>query len=194
LVAFQVIILNSITVNADSQINFKILNLIDGVTDVMARNTGFYIAITNNSVLPLINYEGLHIPLGQQTNIGIVRNFINKLPYPYSNCRDSVTTSLSSDSEYYKITSDLSRYTRNLCFDICLQYKYIIPNCNCADVSITSNINNVSLCLTVEKNSCVKAQKDNFISNSVNCEQYCPETCERIEYIARVSTSNYPSE
>ncbi len=55
-------------------------------------------------------------------------------------------------------------------FDICLQYKYILPK------------------------SCVKAQKDNFISNSINCEQHCSETCERKEYIAIISTSNYPSE
>lgn len=160
----------------------------------MTKNTGFYISITNNSILPMYNYEGLVVPLGLQSNIAIQRNFFYKLPSPYSNCRDNVETPLSTDSYYYKLTAASSKYTRNLCLEVCLQYKYIIAIFNCSSPSIISNVNNVTVCVSTSKADCAKNQRDDFSFNSVNCDQYCPETCERIAYSEKVYSSNYPSE
>ena len=157
----------------------------------MALSNGFYVAITNNSIKPIIKYEGIEVSPGEVTNIGIKRSFYYKQPSPYSNCRDNVETSSSSDSYFYIQTAKISKYTRNLCYEVCFQYDYLIPNCNCSDASVGSNENNVSVCAIAPERKCLDIQRAAFRSS--NCNSECPEVCERVEYEYKVSTSAYPS-
>jgi hypothetical protein len=148
------------------------------------------VAVTNNSYKPIIKYEGIEISTGQVTNIGITRTFYSKLPKPYGNCRSDVETPSTGDSVYYKYTVLLGKYTRNLCFEVCFQYKYAIAKCKCADPSINSNVNSVTVC-TYDNLSCLSERRQEFSSS--NCEIECPEACDRIDYSYRVSTSYYPT-
>ena len=149
-------------------------------------------AITNNSIYPQIKYEGVDIAPGYETNIGIERYFYYKMPSPYSNCRDNVETTSSADSLFYTLTAQLSQYTRNLCYEVCFQYKYVIPACNCSDPSVDSNVNNVTVCTPSNGGPCVVALRKTFLTAS--CDAHCPETCERVKYSTKVSMSNYPTQ
>ena len=151
---------------------------------------GFYVAITNNTNKPLIKYDGIEVSTGQITNIGISRTFYLRLSSPYGNCRNDVDTLLRTDSDYYRYTAEMGRYTRNQCYEVCFQYKYAIPNCNCSDPSVDSNLNNFSPC-SFSKQICLSAQRASFSSS--NCDDECPEVCERVEYSTKVSISHYPT-
>ena len=170
------------------------LLILDGVQDIMAMNKGFYLAVTNNSIYPQIKYEGIQIQTGLITNVGIQRSFFYKLPTPYSDCRENDGTILASDSDLYKKTISINQYTRNLCYEVCFQYRFIIPNCKCASASIKSNVDNVDTCL-VRNNGleCVYNQSILFSDKRASCDQDCPEICERVKYSTQVSMSSYPT-
>lgn len=157
----------------------------------MSLSNGFYVAITNNSIHPLFKYEGIEISPGQVTNIGVKRSFYYKQPSPYGNCRQNVEKLTENDSDLYIKTLKLSKYTRNLCYEICFQYRYIIPFCNCSDPSIGSNENNVTICSQGPQRKCLDEQRAAFRSS--NCNSECPDSCERVEYDLKISTSKYPS-
>jgi hypothetical protein len=156
----------------------------------MANAMGFYVAISNNSNKPLIKYEGIEASTGQITNIGISRTFYSRLSSPYGKCRDDVDTPLSTDPDYYRYTVQIGRYTRNQCYEVCFQYKYAISICNCSDPSVESNVNNVKTCVD-DQQECLRTQRDSFSTS--NCDEECPEACERVEYSTKVSISSFPT-
>ena len=157
----------------------------------MAISTGFYVAVTNNSMLPIIKNEGIVVSPGTESNIGIERSFYNKLSSPYGDCRDNVDTPSDSDSELYVKTAAITRYSRNLCYQVCFQYRYVIPTCNCSDPSIESNVDNVTPCSISYGASCISSLEKSF--DSASCDPDCPEVCERVKYSYKVSQSNYPT-
>ena len=122
----------------------------------MANTNGFYVAITNNSMHPQIKYEGIEISPGTETLIGITRSFMSKLPNPYGDCGSY------SNSRFFQIASNITQYSRNLCYEICFQYKYAIPNCGCADPSIDSNENNVTPCTVQSGGQCLYISRNIF--------------------------------
>ena len=148
--------------------------------------------MTNNSNKPIIKYEGIEVSPGFITNIGIIRSFYLKLPYPYGDCRDDVDIPSVSDSDFYRYTIQIGKYTRNQCYEVCFQYKYAISICKCSDPSVNSNVNNVSVCAYEKDLNCLNEQRSKF--SSFYCEKDCPEECERVEYTYKVSLSKYPSE
>ncbi len=102
--------------------------------------------MTNTTNLSIIKYEGIEISPGFVTNVAITRTFYSKMSSPYGKCRQNVETPAASDSNFYKYTVLVGKYTQNQCFEVCFQYKYVIPECKCADASVNSNINNVTYC------------------------------------------------
>ena len=152
---------------------------------------GFYVAITNNKNKPLIKYEGIEVSTGASTNIGISRTFYSRLSSPYGNCRNDIDTPLSSDSDYYRYTSQIGRYTRNQCYEVCFQYKYAIPNCNCSDPSVESNVKYVTAC-AYDQQKILGVQRGKFSSS--NCDYECPEPCESVEYSTKLTSSAYPTQ
>ena len=158
----------------------------------MALSNGFYVAATNNSNKPIIKYEGIEISPGFVTNIGITRSFYYKMPSPYGDCRDNVETPMSTDFVYYKYTVSMGKYARNQCFEVCFQYKFATPNCNCSDASVGSNVNNIAVCSFDRDQKCLNEQRSKF--SSFLCEKDCPEECTRVEYSYKVTMSKYPSE
>ena len=128
---------------------------------------GFYVAITNNTNKPLIKCEGIEVSTGASTNIGISRTFYKKLPTPYGKCRNDVDSPLSTDSDYYKYTLRMGKYTRNQCFEVCFQYKYAIEKCKCADGSVDSNLNKTSVCFTDKDLNCLEKQRVKNVTRRV---------------------------
>ncbi len=156
----------------------------------MADSNGFYVAITNNSILPNVKNEGIEVTPGTSANIGIQRSFYYKMTSPYGDCRSNPDTPSISDSDLFRKTAKISRYTRNLCYEVCFQYRYAIAECACAEPSIDSNVNNVTSC-TLNNAKCITNLEKTF--DSSECDSDCPEVCERVEYLYRVSQADYPS-
>lgn len=158
--------------------------------------SGFYISVNNNSQLPLTKFEGIYIPTGYASKIGIDKTYYYKLDQPYSDCRKDTSSIKESDSNYYKDTINLTKYSQKLCFEICLQYEYIIPVCGCSDPSIPATDSNQEICHFLNDIDCVTNVTNQFNSAdlSATCAQYCPLECDSEDYAYSISSAIYPTQ
>jgi hypothetical protein len=158
--------------------------------------SGFYISVNNNSQLPLTKFEGVKLATGYATNVGLTKTYYYRLDSPYSDCRKDVSSYTSSDSTYYKETLNITKYSQKLCFQICLQYEYIIPVCGCADASIPSTDSSQSVCYLLADINCVTNVTNEFnsVDLSVSCGKYCPLECDSEDFTYWMSSSNYPTQ
>ena len=159
--------------------------------------SGFYVAVHNSSQLPLVNYEGFEVPLGSVSEVSISRTFYYKLDSPYSNCRKDLAMK-SSDSSSTKLTDSFGKYSKQLCFDICLQQNFIIKTCGCSDASVYPSIQaslNETFCSTLVQLDCVSKVRDRFdsIRLSDTCSQNCPQECDTILYYKSLGIANFPT-
>ena len=104
-----------------------------GENDYFTIKSGIHVVVHNRGELPLFKNEGVDVQSGAATNIAISKSKYSKYTPPYSKCRSDVSTILSTDSEVYKKTLGISKYRQKLCYEICLQVLFIIPECKCAD-------------------------------------------------------------
>ena len=135
---------------------------------------GLYVAVHNNSQYPNTYYEGLKIPVGYQSDIGVTRTFYNKASWPYSDCREDVSTILSGDSQYYQNTLSINSYSRKLCYQVCLQYKLIIATCNCADPSLPIVSSDQAICHINNDLSCAEMVRQHYSNLDTQCSSECP--------------------
>ena len=156
---------------------------------------GFYVSVNNNSQLPLTKFEGIYVPTGFASKLAIDKTYYYRLDAPYSDCRKDITTSTDADSYYYKATQNITKYSQKLCFEICLQYEYIVPVCECADPSILIADVNQKVCNTLDDIKCVTNVTNQFNSAdlSATCAQYCPLECDSDSYAYSISMANYPT-
>ncbi len=98
--------------------------------------------IHNQSNTPYFNSERILIPVGAETDVKIVRNFVSKLGGVYSLCVNTnadlsatAVTNFAFNHEFYDyINKTLGLlYTQQYCFALCLQ-KQVITKCGCASV------------------------------------------------------------
>lgn len=152
--------------------------------------------MTNNSAYPLTNYEGLKFTPGQAVDVKVSRTFYSNLDWPFSSCRKDTTTAYDSDSDLYKRTLKLNKYSLELCYDLCLQRDFIVKQCLCSDPMLFQYDPNAVMCKTNASLSCVKSVKDKFDSQKISdkCSSYCPTPCDTIKYNTILSSSNYPTD
>lgn len=157
--------------------------------------SGFYISVNNNSQLPLTKYEGISIPTGIASKIGIDKTFYYKLDAPYSDCRANTSSYTDADSDYYKDTIKITKYSQKRCFQLCLQGEFIRPTCGCSDPSISSAGNASNICKSWTEISCVfnVTYTFNTIDLSDTCAQYCPLECDSQDFNYMISTAIYPT-
>ncbi|RNA37802.1 amiloride-sensitive sodium channel subunit gamma [Brachionus plicatilis] len=167
-----------------------------GQQDLFVEKRGLYLAVHNNSAYPAINFEGIKLPVGTSAEIGIKRTFYRKLSEPFSKCRKDTFQVLSDDPEIYKRTVKSGVYTRKICFEICLLFKYIIPKCNCSDPRIQSSALNVHFCKTFKELDCIEEVRKQFDSEdlSLTCDKECPISCDTMKYTYQQSYSDYPTQ
>ena len=156
---------------------------------------GIYVAVHNQSRLPLVSDEGMFIPTGTSAYVGVKRTFYYRLSSPFSNCRKDIDTTLDSDSDYFVKTRKITQYSRRLCYQVCFQYKYVYDQCDCTDPSIPVVDESDPICYSLNNLTCVDEQLTRFDKSSINlvCDDDCPEECDSIEYETRLSLANYPS-
>ena len=96
-----------------------------------AYKSGFRIIVHNQTVAVFPDQDGIDLPNGVQTNIGISKKFINRLPSPYSNCIDELTEDIAQQNDILtmmfekKQDNEIKQYQANYCMAICYQ-KYIV--------------------------------------------------------------------
>ena len=119
--------------------------------------------IHNQSTLPYAIQSGINIKTGFETYVGINREFKNKLPSPFSNCLEDLTTSNAYGKILFKYFDylNVSYYDQNFCNTMCYQDK-LIDICGCCDI-ITPSIRNASFCANDKEIKCLK-QFNQFFS------------------------------
>jgi hypothetical protein len=144
-----------------------------GPADYFATKNGMYVVIHNRNNFPIMRYEGIYVDTGVATNVGVSRAWTHKLDSPYSSCRKD-TSAKSTDNSIFVETANITKYSQKLCSEVCLQYKYILPNCGCKDPTIPqSNIYAVSqFCHTTAQFDCVQQQRGYFDQNSISLEEF----------------------
>lgn len=170
---------------------------ISGKQDFFSIKKGTKVAIHQRGVRPLLKYDGIELSTGIASNIAISRTNYSQEPPPYSKCRSNPNTFLSDDSVYHSYTLSISKYYQKLCYEICLQYEQIVPNCDCADPSIPIVNFNFAICNNKTSLNCVKKQRDFFdLNKNIDevCGKFCPSDCEQITYSTSISQSIYPTD
>ncbi len=158
---------------------------------------GIYLAVTNASSLPLTNYEGVKLAVGESTNVIVSRKLVSNLPPPYSDCRMDVTKAQPNDSPLFKRTLVLNQYSVNLCHDLCLQQNFIFKNCSCYDSTLPPFNESVSFCSSQIENNCSFTVRNSFYGSFESiqtCLDECPTPCKYFEFETALSHSNYPTD
>jgi hypothetical protein len=153
---------------------------------------GAHIIISNQS-LPISIYDGFDVPLGQETNVHLKRELINRLEAPYSEC---VTDNSLISSRYFEILNkNRNMYRQADCIDLCLQ-EFIIEHCKCFEPSL-HNFSHNNPCITILGNYCQMGSYANFTNKEEvyfdNCLKLCPTECNSVIYSYTFSSSTYPS-
>jgi hypothetical protein len=164
-------------------------------------SSGIHAIVHNNSILPIVKYVGIPLSIGEASTVGISRTFYQRIGPPYTECRKDVETVLTTDSQYFKDTINITKYSRLLCYEICFQNEIVEAKCGCWDPSVWRNTNNandgtIKICSTTEQIECVSGARETLsnISIATTCDKYCPLECDSIFYETSVSSSNYPTE
>ena len=93
---------------------------------------------------------------------------------PYSTCRKDTSTVLSTDSSYFQATIKITKYSRKLCYEICLNSKLIVAKCGCADPSVPITDSTQTICYKYTDLQCVDQVRINYTDLSSYCSSYCP--------------------
>ena len=96
---------------------------------------GMHLFVHERGVLPLFTNEGIDLQTGVASSITISRTKYEKAEPPYSSCRKDTSVPIESDSDIFKQTLQVSVYRQKVCYELCVQNLYVIPNCNCSDPS-----------------------------------------------------------
>jgi hypothetical protein len=149
-------------------------------------STGMVVFVHNNSFNPTSNQ--IFIEPGKLSTIQVERTFIQKHPYPYSDCIDLD----SHSSEFYDYIKNLRKtYRQNDCLDICTQ-KSIINECKCYATYFDNLSTTVEPCLTQNQSNCSSMQFNAIVLSDCRFK-FCPLECETVKYDLSVSSQTYPS-
>ena len=151
----------------------------------ISNGKGYFILVENNTYLT-DQTDGIQVSPGFVTHISIDRKFESRLPRPYSICTiDDQYNPNEQQSELYNLFLNSEyEYTRQNCFDQCLQ-KFIITKCNCTYVKYLSLFNN-KYCDNKIELECQQIQMNLFEVSS--CEFSCPLECNTTTYISSATS------
>lgn len=180
------------TLNKVGYLNGLMLDLYVGDDNApLPLAAGAVVYIHSHTVVPA-TYEGFTtMNIGTATNILISKTYTNKLPYPYSECREDLS---ASDSYLYnKVIEVFGTYRRTDCLNFCFQRK-VIEICSCYDITYRSISSEIRPCSSLNETTCVYNTLLSFAEETTNklCSNECPLECESISYSQSTSTSSFP--
>ena len=127
---------------------------------------------------------------GTSTNVEISRVRRSRKESPYSECRKDLNVS-SSDSLYFKLTSNLNKYSQKLCAEVYKQKNKVIKSCACNHPSLPI-VNTNQICQNLTSLTCgleaMQSKDDSFPTSGE-----CPMECESKEFILKTNSALYPT-
>ncbi|XP_040180394.1 amiloride-sensitive sodium channel subunit gamma-2-like [Rana temporaria] len=154
----------------------------------MTHAAGIRLLIHDQTQMPFPEDEGVNVPPGAETDIGMMKVLINRLKSPYA----SQCTEGDGIKNFYRDVYGAG-YTREACKRTCAQMN-IIENCGCShwefacpkDLGFPKcNLSNNLI------RDCVKLYEFKFAHDELNC--HCPLQCKEEMYELTVSGSQWPS-
>ncbi len=169
---------------------------VDENNNMFSIDNGFNIFITNQSDFESFSLEGIKISPGTSTRIILNKNSWRKVPKPYSDCIDDLSSIDSYHSKTYKETiSNNKMYSYFQCCKKCLT-NFIKSYCNC---SIQEVVKNYRSCYSdmdyfKQDSDCTYIAFKKFPTNpSYLKECDCPKECSNTYYQYSVSSSQFPT-
>jgi hypothetical protein len=157
--------------------------------EILTENFGLAVFVHDNWTSPL-SVEPVLVNPNVETNIGISRTEIKKVPKPYSDCQDlDSVQSVLKDA----IQSKGIAYQQKDCILQCYQNK-LIEQCKCYDLGFVCYFNSVVPCAN---DTCSDPIYEQFQSSeyiNTNCMPLCPLECNNTIYETYVSTNGYPTQ
>ncbi|XP_038623643.1 amiloride-sensitive sodium channel subunit gamma-like [Tachyglossus aculeatus] len=154
----------------------------------MTHAAGIRLLIHDQAQMPFPEDEGVNIPPGAETDIGMMKVHIKRLKSPYGNhCTEG-----EDIKNFYRDVYGAG-YTREACKRTCAQQS-IMENCDCSHWEFPSPKElgypkcNLSMAGVRE---CVKFYEFRFAHDMLNCQ--CPLQCKEELYELTVSGSQWPS-
>jgi hypothetical protein len=159
---------------------------------------GIYLSINNQTTVPFSKMDVIKASSGSSTDFIVRRNFITKLPSPYSNCLADTTSTSTFTSFYFDYIVKTLRisYSEELCFSYCIQ-NTIIKSCGCSNGKLPLFLNSSThICWNDTEKYCLIDIVSNFGSynSSSECKSMCPFECQKIDYNVQSYRSLFPTE
>ena len=135
--------------------------------EFLTENRGLRVLIHNHTTENLYpDDDGIDVPPGKKTNIGITREFYEKLSQPYSDCIEDLSlTNYGNGWLYEKIKMlNQTQYSSSFCEKMYYQ-KLVESTCNCSDASIKQINDGYDMCFNSESVICQETQYQFFYSN-----------------------------
>ncbi|XP_053552801.1 amiloride-sensitive sodium channel subunit alpha-like, partial [Bombina bombina] len=149
---------------------------------------GLRVLLHGQGEMPFPEDEGVNVPPGQESDIGVVKVHVKRLEEPYSsNC--------SSGENIRNYYTDVygTDYSREACKKSCAQAK-MVKNCGCRIWEFPAPPeSNVPLCNISEPsvNHCVELYEYKLSHDQLKC--HCPLQCEEEIFELTLSSSQWPS-
>jgi hypothetical protein len=159
---------------------------------------GIYLSINNQTTVPFSKMDVIKASSGSSTDFIVRRNFITKMPSPYSNCLADTSNTSTFTSFYYDYIVKTLRisYSEELCFSYCIQ-NTIMKSCGCANGKLPLFLKNFThMCWNDTEKYCLIDIVSNFGSYnySSECKSACPFECQKIDYNVQSYRSLFPTE
>ncbi|XP_063289571.1 amiloride-sensitive sodium channel subunit gamma-2-like [Pelobates fuscus] len=149
---------------------------------------GIRLLIHDQTQMPFPEDEGVNVPPGAETDIGMMKVHIERLKAPYG----SQCTEGENIKNFYKEAYGAG-YTREACKRTCAQQN-IMDNCGCSHWEFAYPkelfVPKCNLSDTAVR-QCVKLYEFKFAHDELNC--HCPLQCKEELYELTVSGSQWPS-
>ncbi|XP_063301279.1 amiloride-sensitive sodium channel subunit gamma-like [Pelobates fuscus] len=149
---------------------------------------GLRVVLHGQGKMPFPEDEGVNVPPGQESDIGVVKVHVKRLTEPYS----SRCSSGESIRNYYADVYGTD-YSREACKKSCAQAK-MIKNCGCRMWEFPAPPgSDVPLCNISEPsvNDCVEMYEYKLSHDQLRC--HCPLQCEEEIFELTLSSSQWPS-
>ncbi|XP_066445366.1 amiloride-sensitive sodium channel subunit beta-like [Eleutherodactylus coqui] len=149
---------------------------------------GLRVVLHGQRKMPFPEDEGVNVPPGQESDIGMVKVHVKRLQEPYrSRCSNG-----QSITNYYADVYGTD-YSREACKKSCAQTK-LIRNCGCrmwefpAPPELDAPLCNIS---DLSINNCVERYEYKLSHDQLRC--HCPLQCDEENFDLTLSSSQWPS-
>ncbi|XP_077862658.1 uncharacterized protein LOC144344653 [Saccoglossus kowalevskii] len=150
----------------------------DEYISIYGRDSGARVVIHHPTVPPLPWSEGITIPPGMITSLGLKETRISRQPYPYGNC--------TQQTDFKTVYG--SFYSQTVCDESCLQDN-MLKYCGCVDTMLRGE----PQCMLLNRTQDSCKQLIQYFARKLLLGCKCHQPCTESWYTKTISQSLYPS-